>query len=541
MTVGIPPDLGDGFELLSGGWAAGLSGGQNGTYQTIIAHVGGGQEDATEIFPTSLLIVVNTVLNAGDSVKLPSAQRGLVKMVVNPTANSANIFGRNTTDTINGVVGTTAFALAGNSSAVFFSPKHGVWGATGVGSVGPPGTDYFSTFENLTTGAAPVSIDPTVFLSKITSGGTAGIEIVSFDDYTPDQSGKPHLIVFETQTDPADVIQIYGNSGNSNPVLISPFGPLANKLASGQFPAVFANTMMELTAVSQGVVLTWTDNAWGLTGQVGEPTITYPNAFKQQWDGANDGPSVLTQLTDGTYALVPDAVSPFLTATVTASSDINNPTIISCVPRGVGIVSTGLGGPGYVRLFGPDSDNLGTTNLQRSIFFKTRVNPADTIVFTNVTGNIANSDGSNLTSVTMTFADDQLAIHWDNAWVVDPQTSEGICVPAVLYSPPPIARVQANNADATITVPAGYMILGLGIENTNANAVTGGVKIGTTSGATDVVTAQAVGANAIIGVADATLLKKLFSMNASQNLFIQAVSSWNGAVVNFQFTYSRLA
>ncbi len=103
-----------------------------------------------------------------------------------------------------------------------------------------------------------------------------------------------------------------------------------------------------------------------------------------------------------------------------------------------------------------------------------------------------------------------------------------------------IVSTQANNANTTVVIPAGYVILALALQNTNANAVTGGVKIGTTSGATDVVAAQAVGANAIIGVADATLLLKLFSMSATQTLFIQPVGSWNSAVVNFQFILSRL-
>lgn len=103
-----------------------------------------------------------------------------------------------------------------------------------------------------------------------------------------------------------------------------------------------------------------------------------------------------------------------------------------------------------------------------------------------------------------------------------------------------VISTQANNANTTVVIPEGYVILALALQNTNANAVTGGVKIGTTSGATNVVAAQAVGANAIIGVADAALLLKLFSMTVDQTLFLQPVTSWNGAVVNFQFICSRL-
>ena len=57
------------------------------------------------------------------------------------------------------------------------------------------------------------------------------------------------------------------------------------------------------------------------------------------------------------------------------------------------------------------------------------------------------------------------------------------------------------------------------IFNTTANAVTGGLKFGTSSGGTDVVAAQAVGASAFTFVSDATLLKRSFSTTAPQQIF----------------------
>lgn len=74
--------------------------------------------------------------------------------------------------------------------------------------------------------------------------------------------------------------------------------------------------------------------------------------------------------------------------------------------------------------------------------------------------------------------------------------------------------------------------------NTTANAVTGGVKIGTTYGGTDVVAAQAVGANAVADVLPTDLLKKVFT--ADQILYIQPVTAWNNANLKVRVVLTKL-
>lgn len=81
-------------------------------------------------------------------------------------------------------------------------------------------------------------------------------------------------------------------------------------------------------------------------------------------------------------------------------------------------------------------------------------------------------------------------------------------------------------------VPPNYFIDRLQIQNTTASAITGGLKIGTTTGGVDVVAAVAIGANAFVNVPDAALLKTAFSATVSQTLFVQTVTLWNGASVN---------
>ena len=88
-------------------------------------------------------------------------------------------------------------------------------------------------------------------------------------------------------------------------------------------------------------------------------------------------------------------------------------------------------------------------------------------------------------------------------------------------------------ANGTFTVPLGMSIESIIYENTTANAVTGGVKIGTTNGGIEVVVAQAIGANGVGQISDANILLKFFSSTAQQILYIQAVTAWNSASVKF--------
>ena len=107
--------------------------------------------------------------------------------------------------------------------------------------------------------------------------------------------------------------------------------------------------------------------------------------------------------------------------------------------------------------------------------------------------------------------------------------------------------LQLNNlsslnisANSTVVIPAGYSILQVIIENTTSNAVTGGIKVGTTSGDTDVVASLAIGANALFAIPDATILKKIFSLSSSTTLYIQTLTLWNSANLNFHFVLRKI-
>jgi hypothetical protein len=93
--------------------------------------------------------------------------------------------------------------------------------------------------------------------------------------------------------------------------------------------------------------------------------------------------------------------------------------------------------------------------------------------------------------------------------------------------------IAAGTSSVTLgMLPPNYWIDALILQNLTANAITGGINIGSSAGAADIVSALAIGANALIIVPDAAVLKRVFSTTAPTNLFVSAVSSWNNANLN---------
>lgn len=97
-------------------------------------------------------------------------------------------------------------------------------------------------------------------------------------------------------------------------------------------------------------------------------------------------------------------------------------------------------------------------------------------------------------------------------------------------------RTATLTANGQIVLPAGVMIRRIYFRNRTANAVTGGIRVGTSGGGTQVVTAQAVGANAIVST-----LPTIENYQATaQTLFVEAVTSWNGAQVDVVVQYEEI-
>lgn len=107
------------------------------------------------------------------------------------------------------------------------------------------------------------------------------------------------------------------------------------------------------------------------------------------------------------------------------------------------------------------------------------------------------------------------------------------------FFPSSSSVLTAVTANTTFVVPAGYYIVNVLYQNTTANIVTGGVRVGTTDGGVDVVVALAIGANAIGAIPNATLLKQYFSSSVNTTLYIQTVTLWNSASLNLTFVMAK--
>lgn len=113
------------------------------------------------------------------------------------------------------------------------------------------------------------------------------------------------------------------------------------------------------------------------------------------------------------------------------------------------------------------------------------------------------------------------------------------------FAPPsvPINKIKLTGvtaANSAISIPANGLVDYIIVNSTNANAITGGLKFGTTAGAIDVCAAMAVAGNSLTYVTDALLLKRIFSTSASQQLFFDAVTLWNGASVDVTVVYKQI-
>lgn len=101
-----------------------------------------------------------------------------------------------------------------------------------------------------------------------------------------------------------------------------------------------------------------------------------------------------------------------------------------------------------------------------------------------------------------------------------------------------IVQLVEITANTSLVFPVNGRITGITLANTSANAVTGGINIGTTALGSDVVSAAASAGNSFV---DATVAKRVFSATADQTLYVSAASAWNSAVVTVCISYDAPA
>lgn len=106
------------------------------------------------------------------------------------------------------------------------------------------------------------------------------------------------------------------------------------------------------------------------------------------------------------------------------------------------------------------------------------------------------------------------------------------------YLPQPLnlrsVTLSAVTSATSTALPAGAIIQSITATNNTGNAVTGGLKFGTTAGGVDVVAALTVAASVISP--PATLLLNRFA--AAQTVYVDAVAAWNSASVDIKIVYA---
>jgi len=105
---------------------------------------------------------------------------------------------------------------------------------------------------------------------------------------------------------------------------------------------------------------------------------------------------------------------------------------------------------------------------------------------------------------------------------------------------------QSTTSNSPI-LPAGAFIVGIIVQETSGNAVTGGLDVGI-AGSSDatIVSAFAVAANALVAIPAASILKNVFAATSvsvgvpkAQQIFFNAHTNWtDGATINVTILYS---
>jgi len=96
-------------------------------------------------------------------------------------------------------------------------------------------------------------------------------------------------------------------------------------------------------------------------------------------------------------------------------------------------------------------------------------------------------------------------------------------------------RLLNVTANATLAIPRNCLVKAIYFHNRTANAVTGGIKVGTTNGGVDILAAGAVAASAAYEYP--SLLATGLISATDLTLYIQAVSAWNSARVDVVVEY----
>jgi len=103
------------------------------------------------------------------------------------------------------------------------------------------------------------------------------------------------------------------------------------------------------------------------------------------------------------------------------------------------------------------------------------------------------------------------------------------------YDPSSNLKLNSVTSSTNVIIPKNNTILQVIVENTTALPVIGGLKVGTTSGGSDVVNAFVISGSGFLTIKDSALIKTYFSKTNDTTLYIDAVTAFNSTNLNFSF------
>lgn len=96
--------------------------------------------------------------------------------------------------------------------------------------------------------------------------------------------------------------------------------------------------------------------------------------------------------------------------------------------------------------------------------------------------------------------------------------------------------IKDVTANGSFAIPGGAVLKRVYIFNKTANAVTGGLRVGSAAAGTQYVTAQAVAANGLYEAA-ATAISPI--VQTAGVVYYEAVTGWNSAKLDLRFEYEE--
>lgn len=99
-------------------------------------------------------------------------------------------------------------------------------------------------------------------------------------------------------------------------------------------------------------------------------------------------------------------------------------------------------------------------------------------------------------------------------------------------------RLRNVTDNTEVVLPKGVSLRRIVVRNNTANAVTGGIRIGTAAGGAQVLAATPVAANAVLG--NVTPLIDALNATAFRTLYLEAVTAWNDAALDIVLEYAEI-